>query len=182
MMTCSIPAATASSTAYWMIGLSTSGSISFGWALVAGRKRVPHPAAGKTAFRTRIEPHGDPGVGGSRQYSRGVPDARSSVPIGVGASVGKGVGEPANSRGECRGPVEIREVRRPGEANAAGVLGAGRERCGEQPERQVELAVEDERPARVRSEPRREPFARERPECRGATTRPEAAGDDRLGD
>src|SRR3954454_3961532 len=58
MMTCSIPAATASSTAYWMIGLSTSGSISFGWALVAGRKRVPHPAAGKTAFRTRIEPHG----------------------------------------------------------------------------------------------------------------------------
>src|SRR3954452_2961238 len=58
MMTCSIPAATASSTAYWMIGLSTSGRISLGWGLGAGRKRVPHPAAGKTAFRTRIEPHG----------------------------------------------------------------------------------------------------------------------------
>src|SRR5204863_1204437 len=56
MMTCSIPAATASSTAYWMTGLSTSGSISLGCALVAGRKRVPQPAAGKTAFRTRIEP------------------------------------------------------------------------------------------------------------------------------
>src|SRR5215207_2386008 len=56
MMTCSTPAATASSTAYWMIGLSTSGSISFGCAFVAGRKRVPQPAAGKTAFRTRIEP------------------------------------------------------------------------------------------------------------------------------
>src|ERR1035437_2239130 len=56
MMTCSIPASTASSTAYWMTGLSTSGSISFGWALVAGRKRVPQPAAGKTAFRTRILP------------------------------------------------------------------------------------------------------------------------------
>ena len=56
MMTCSIPAATASSTPYWMIGLSTSGSISLGCALVAGRNRVPHPAAGKTAFRTRIEP------------------------------------------------------------------------------------------------------------------------------
>ena len=56
MMTCSMPAATASSTAYWMTGLSTSGSISFGCALVAGRNRVPQPAAGKTALRTRIEP------------------------------------------------------------------------------------------------------------------------------
>src|SRR5438874_8118082 len=35
-----------------MIGLSTRGSISFGCALVAGRKRVPRPAAGKTALRT----------------------------------------------------------------------------------------------------------------------------------
>src|ERR1039458_10795431 len=35
-----------------MIGLSTMGSISFGCALVAGRKRVPSPAAGKTALRT----------------------------------------------------------------------------------------------------------------------------------
>ena len=58
MMICSIPAATASSTPYWMIGLSMRGSISFGCALVAGRNRVPHPAAGKTALRTRIEPHG----------------------------------------------------------------------------------------------------------------------------
>src|SRR5580698_7014830 len=37
-----------------MMGLSTSGSISLGWALVAGRKRVPSPAAGKTALRTRM--------------------------------------------------------------------------------------------------------------------------------
>src|SRR5688572_19498843 len=35
-----------------MIGLSTSGSISLGCALVAGRNRVPRPAAGKTALRT----------------------------------------------------------------------------------------------------------------------------------
>src|SRR5579864_1020780 len=35
-----------------MMGLSTSGSISLGWALVAGRKRVPRPAAGNTALRT----------------------------------------------------------------------------------------------------------------------------------
>src|SRR3954464_7790852 len=47
-----IPAATASSTAYWMSGLSTTGIISFALALVAGRKRVPIPATGKTALVT----------------------------------------------------------------------------------------------------------------------------------
>src|ERR1700704_3542143 len=46
------PARTASSTTYWIAGLSTNGSISLGWALVAGRNRVPRPAAGNTAFRT----------------------------------------------------------------------------------------------------------------------------------
>src|SRR5205809_3660861 len=45
-----MPASTASSITYWMRGLSTSGNISLGWALVAGKKRVPKPAAGKTAF------------------------------------------------------------------------------------------------------------------------------------
>src|SRR3954465_2859157 len=53
-MMLSTPEVTASSTPYWMIGLSTRGSISLGWAFVAGRKRVPNPAAGKTAFRTLI--------------------------------------------------------------------------------------------------------------------------------
>src|SRR3954465_6326104 len=46
-----MPELAASSTAYWMRGLSTIGSISFGHALVAGRKRVPSPATGKTARR-----------------------------------------------------------------------------------------------------------------------------------
>ena len=45
-----MPAATASSTAYWISGLSTIGSISFGCALVAGRNRLPRPATGNTAF------------------------------------------------------------------------------------------------------------------------------------
>src|SRR6185436_2922355 len=45
-----IPAAAASSTAYWISGLSTIGSISFGLAFVAGRNRVPSPATGNTAF------------------------------------------------------------------------------------------------------------------------------------
>ena len=49
-----MPAATASSTAYWISGLSTTGSISFGFALVAGRKRVPRPATGNTALVTRL--------------------------------------------------------------------------------------------------------------------------------
>jgi hypothetical protein len=45
-----MPEATASSTMYCMVGLSTMGSISFGCAFVAGKNRVPKPAAGMTAF------------------------------------------------------------------------------------------------------------------------------------
>src|SRR5579875_561436 len=37
-----------------MMGLSTSASISLGIAFVAGKNRVPKPAAGKTALRTFI--------------------------------------------------------------------------------------------------------------------------------
>jgi hypothetical protein len=37
-----------------MTGLSTTGSISFGTVFVAGNMRVPKPAAGITAFRTRM--------------------------------------------------------------------------------------------------------------------------------
>ena len=46
------PGVTASSTTYWMAGLSTTGNISLGVALVAGRNRVPRPAAGTTALVT----------------------------------------------------------------------------------------------------------------------------------
>src|SRR5229473_6480733 len=52
MMMCSMPEATHSSTTYWICGLSTTVSIYLGCALVAGKKRVPRPAAGKTALRT----------------------------------------------------------------------------------------------------------------------------------
>src|SRR6187551_796346 len=44
------PADRASSTAYWISGLSTTGSISFGLAFVAGRNRLPRPATGNTAL------------------------------------------------------------------------------------------------------------------------------------
>src|SRR5258708_29753153 len=46
------PDATASSTTYWIAGLSKIGSISLGCAFVAGRNRVPSPAAGITTFRS----------------------------------------------------------------------------------------------------------------------------------
>src|SRR5437867_6006041 len=54
MMISERPDATASSTTYWINGLSTNGSISLGCAFVAGRNRVPSPAAGKTALRICI--------------------------------------------------------------------------------------------------------------------------------
>jgi hypothetical protein len=87
MMICSIPDAIASSTAYWMIGRSTSGSTSLGIALVAGRNRVPNPAAGRTAFLTRTmigfllvagsvsgRRHGVPGCGPAHgRHGWGVP-------------------------------------------------------------------------------------------------------------
>ncbi len=60
MQNCSIPAARASSTAYWISGLSTTGSISFAIALVAGRKRVPRPATGSTALRSGLITAADP--------------------------------------------------------------------------------------------------------------------------
>src|SRR6266511_4326913 len=69
-----MPARTASSTTYWMAGLSTTGSISLGCAFVAGRNRVPSPAAGMTAFLTFIFfPDRDEG---SEVYStpRGIPN------------------------------------------------------------------------------------------------------------
>ena len=50
MTTSSAADARPSSTTYWMAGRSTTSSISFGWAFVAGKKRVPRPAAGMRAF------------------------------------------------------------------------------------------------------------------------------------
>src|SRR5690349_6216276 len=70
MITCSMPLAIASSTPYWMVGLSTSGSISLGCALVTGRNRVPRPAAGKMAFLTADRVINDNLYGG---HSRGDP-------------------------------------------------------------------------------------------------------------
>src|SRR3954471_17475947 len=75
------PAATASSTTYWIDGLSTTGSISLGWLFVAGRKRVPSPAAGMTAFLTVA-----PSSLGARRRSRArrYPSARGTLVADIG--------------------------------------------------------------------------------------------------
>src|SRR5206468_12708096 len=73
MITCSIPLAIASSTPYWIVGLSTSGSISFGCALVTGRKRVPRPAAGKIALRMVMFDNLSRGDGGRCEAGAGGP-------------------------------------------------------------------------------------------------------------
>src|SRR5262245_60397988 len=128
MITCSMPAATASSTAYWMTGLSTSGSISLGCAFVAGRKRVPQPAAGKTAFRTRKTDLVE-------RVNRSVED--SIAPI-TGPSVtaprawnsagsGGDRASEATDRGAERGRlVEVGEVRRAADQDAPRVDGGRR--------------------------------------------------------
>ena len=47
-----MPDLRASSTINWIVGLSTIGNISLARALVAGKNRVPSPAAGMIAFLT----------------------------------------------------------------------------------------------------------------------------------
>jgi hypothetical protein len=60
-----MPETIASSMMNWIAGLSTMGSISFGWAFVAGKNRVPSPAAGIIALRiffTETTPNFQSGV------------------------------------------------------------------------------------------------------------------------
>ena len=66
-----MPEATASSTTYWMTGVSTIGSISLGCDFVAGRKRVPKPAAGMTALVIFmvVSPDGTPQATGGSSLS-----------------------------------------------------------------------------------------------------------------
>src|ERR1700684_1534973 len=71
-MNCSTPAARASSITCCRIGRSTMVSISFGIALVAGRKRVPRPATGNTALRNLFIGPANPSTG-RRQVERIVP-------------------------------------------------------------------------------------------------------------
>src|SRR5204863_8854446 len=98
-----MPAALASSIAYWISGLSTTVSISFGIALVAGRKRVPSPATGNTALRTRF------GIDRRPPYRPPELIGRYSLPFGPAhRKCGKRTGRlhpPAPHGGSISGPV-----------------------------------------------------------------------------
>ena len=156
MITCSMPAATASSTAYWITGLSTRGSISLGCAFVAGRKRVPQPAAGKTALRTRIEPLGQGDwvaaeyTGGPRRTlaaagrdgRRRASGARQSAAAGQATA---SCAASATTPREGRRAVEVREVQRPrDEDDVAAPPAGGGPRVAAGPEHRVERAVDDQ--------------------------------------
>src|SRR5688572_8779106 len=67
-MKCSMPASRASSTTCWISGRSTTGSISLGIALVAGRNRVPRPATGKMALRIFFMGNAVQDEGGKRRF------------------------------------------------------------------------------------------------------------------
>src|SRR5690606_10092723 len=86
-------------------GLSTSGSISLGCALVAGRNLVPQPAAGKTALRTRIGP---------RSVAQRLPASRRDLGrVGSGAVYGRVTHRTPPAR-----PADIPSASRPGRRQA----------------------------------------------------------------
>src|SRR5258708_4227736 len=80
-MNSSMPACCASSTAYWMSGLSTTGSISFGMALVAGRDRAVSGAGVVTVRRGRGG--GWAPAGGAGALRRAPPVRQQAVEIGL---------------------------------------------------------------------------------------------------
>src|SRR3954447_14759467 len=113
-----IPAPTASSTTYWMVGLSMTGTISFGWLLVAGRNLVPSPAAGITAFLTLVM--GEPlSSAGAPHHRVGLFDPVAAVLLGPlegllsrgqqspDASPAVGIGGNAEGQGDRPGPAGV---------------------------------------------------------------------------
>src|SRR6478609_7219604 len=157
MITCSMPAATASSTAYWITGLSTRGSISFGCAFVAGRKRVPQPAAGKTALRTRMKPLGRE-IGSGRVYRRVLTRPLRGSARAISATRQSRRRRPSGARRwpgervfcrlgddprERRRPVEVREVEGPPDDDVPAAAGRGCPRVATRPEHGIERPVDD---------------------------------------
>src|ERR1039457_6354025 len=96
------PAATASSTTYWIAGLSTIGSISLGVAFVAGRNRVPRPAAGTTALVT---------------------GPVSGMFVTLAGAAGRAARGPANPGGRVMDPEELDATDGPGAPGGLSVPG-----------------------------------------------------------
>src|ERR1035441_191047 len=85
-----------------MRGLSTSGSISIGCALVAGRNGLPSPPAGNTALRTlEAITLSMPSGGRCWQPTEGLYPSLYSHPVAVGLD---------KTAGPCRGPVHARRI------------------------------------------------------------------------
>src|SRR2546421_12528278 len=98
------------------MGLSTRGSISFGCALVAGRKRVPSPAAGNTALRTFMNllypPHPRGPTTAQEHECRDAGEHARDGPDGAGADQERQGGAAQElaqvARGEGRGDLQER--------------------------------------------------------------------------
>ena len=119
------PARAASSTMYSSAGLSTTGSSSFGTALVAGRKRVPRPAAGMTALVTGF---GVEGTSWANLSRRGVPN-----PAPVACDGRPGPSGPSAPAGSGARPAQRRA--RAGDAAAGAQRAAPRAGRGRAPDR-----------------------------------------------
>src|SRR3546814_10958728 len=103
------PASRASSTAYWISGRSTTGSISLGIALVAGRKRVPRPATGKTALRIGFMDEGlAPATSGEKRPFAKIGPSRPDIGhLGGQAAVAPYFAMPAYEMPTIRRPVPL---------------------------------------------------------------------------
>src|SRR5687768_7011065 len=178
MMICSIPAATASSTPYWMIGLSTSGSISLGCAFVAGRNRVPQPAAGNTAFRTRIEPQSGVGPQLVGPIWRIAPAPFVAPRRGRHGLGRERPDELLDEAGEGLRAIDVREVSGARDHAVRDARHAGEEALGADPEDEVHRPVDDEDLAAVGEQPVPEPAAGEVPHGLRAALREVAPGGD----
>jgi hypothetical protein len=153
----------------------------------------PQPAAGKTAFRTRIEPRVRAGWNGRPRIpsaplraveggSPPVPAGRSGVRGWLFLRACDGAGEPPDHPREGLRPVEVRHVRGAADDDAARVRGNVRERPLRRPEEDVVLAVDQEARSRVGRQPRLEPLADERAERDRPAAERVAVGEDRGGD
>src|SRR5450759_4070625 len=86
---------------YWIAGLSTIGSISLGVAFVAGRNRVPRPAAGTTALVT---------------------GPVSGMFVTLAGAAGRPARGPANPGGRVMDPEELDATDGPGALGGPGAL------------------------------------------------------------
>src|SRR6185369_811738 len=132
-------------------------------------------AAGKTAFRTRIEPRQVGDVGRSSIRGGSVTTASASV-----RRAGHLRGERPDGGAEGARPIEVRAVAGAPDHDPPRARRSGREGLRPGPEQQVALPVDEEGRARVSGEARPERLADERANRDGAGAVAEAVAEDRV--